>query len=46
MMMKDTLDSLRGMGDWQVSADKAFGELRQQADAAVNSIGAMSRRVE
>ncbi|CAD6336947.1 unnamed protein product [Miscanthus lutarioriparius] len=41
-MMKQTLETLSGVGAWQATADEALEHLRQRANAAVTSIGDVS----
>ena len=45
-MMQNSLDSLNAMGAWQVSADKAFADLRERADGATTSLVDVSKRVD
>lgn len=45
-MMQNSLDSLNAMGSWQTSANKAFGELREQAVNAMSSLDAVTKRVD
>lgn len=44
-MMKQTLDTLSGMGAWQTSANEPLGDLQQWADAMKTSIDAVSTRI-
>lgn len=44
-MMQNTLDSLNSMGSWQVSADKVFGDLCDQAEGTKTSLDAVSNRI-
>jgi len=45
-MMQSSLDSLNAMGSWQVGADKAFADLRQQAEGTTSAMDAVSKRMD
>lgn len=45
-MMQSTLDSVNSIGTWQATADNVFEELRETAEGAVTSLGAVTKRVE
>lgn len=45
-MMQNSLDSLNAMGSWLMSADKAFGDLRQSVEGTATSLEAISKWVD
>ena len=46
MMMQSSLDSVNAMGEWQATAEQAFGDLCQRAEGASSSFEAVTKQVD